>query len=451
MKIFRTLLALFLAFPAAAQVRVIPSLQASAAPAVTLFSAPAISAPSFASSLAPALTPSLLSAPAAPQAPVAAVPAAALPARTVLGLRDDADRLYAALANIHSREKANETPSALNALKRALLLDFDGVIAGLPAADLQEGETTRARVKVLRRERAKAERAGVPLRLAAVSGELAALQLRVAREMISDESPLGAKAYKRNAALWSLVGAHNSAAASAAESTRLEALARSEEVFGDGRPYIVWNRWSNIHSELEQAALHARNGRPVEARKLLLAAAATLRLAGRDAADLKAAAAFEALAKSPESGTILAAKGLVAHPEVKTAAPVPYEKLSSAMRAQVHALESTRADYLDILEQETSLRRAEAILTAPRPSAADRAQARTILSSAAEWAGRGRVEAKRLAARNLESAVAALDRGDLKLAALHTTWTVSALVERRAEVSRIALSVRRRLLSGLSA
>lgn len=450
MKIFRTLLALFLAFPAAAQVRVIPSLQGSAAPAVTLFSAPAISAPSFASSLAPALTPSLLSAPAAPQAPVATVPAAALPARTVLGLRDDADRLYAALAEIHSREKANETPSALNALKRALIVDFDGVIAGLPAAELQEGESPRARLKVLRRERAKAERAGVPLRLAAVSGELAALQLRVAREMISDMSPVAPKAFKRNAALWSLVGAHNSAAASAAESTRLEALARSEEVFGDGRPFVIWNRWSNIHAELEQAALHARNGRPAEARKLLLAAAATLRLAGRDAADLKAAAAFEALAKSPESAAILAAKGLVAHPEVKTASPVPYDKLSAAMRAQVHALESTRDDYLEILERETSLRHAEALLTSPRPSSAERAQARAILSYVAKWAGRGRVEAKRLAARNLDSAVAALDRGDLKLAALHTSWTVNSLVERRAEVSRIALSVRRRLLNGLS-
>lgn len=449
MKILRSLLALFLAFPAAAQVRVVPALQGSAAPAVSVLSAPAISAPSFAAPLAPALAPSLLSAPVAPQAPVAALPAA-LPARTVLGLRDDADRLYAALADIHSREKADETPAALNALKRALLLDFDGVLAGLPAVELSPGETPRARIKVLRRERAKAERAGEPLRLAAVSGELAALQLRAAREMISDASPVAPKAFKRNAALWSLVGAHNSAAASAAEATRLEALTRGEEVFGDGRPYVVWNRWSNVHAELEQAARHARNGRPAEARKLLRAAAATLRLAGRDAADLKAAAAFEALAKRPKSDAILAAKDLVPHPEVKTPAPVPYEKLSTALRAQVHALESSRADYLETLEFETSLRHAEALLSSPRPSAADRAQARARLSAAAEWAGRGRVEAKRLAARNLEAAVAALDRGDLKLAALHATWTAATLSERRAELSRIALSVRRRLLNALS-
>jgi hypothetical protein len=449
MKILRSLLALFLAFPAAAQVRVVPALQGSAAPAVSLLSAPAISAPSIAAPLAPALSPSLLSAPAAPQAPAAVVPAA-LPARTVLGLRDDADRLYAALADIHSREKANETPAALNALKRALLLDFDGVIAGLPAVELPEGQSPRARVKALRRERAKAERAGEPLRLAAVSGELAALQLRVAREMISEESPLAPKAFKRNAALWSLVGAHNSAAVSAAEAVRLEALARGEEVFGDGRPYVVWNRWSNIHAELEQAALHARNGRPAEARKILRAAADTLRRAGRDASDLKAAASFEALAASPESDAILEAKGLVAHPEVKTASAVPYEKLSAALRAQVHALESSRADYLETLDFETSLRHAEALLASPRPSAADRQQARDRLSAAAAWAGRGRVEAKRLAARNLEAAVAALDRGDLKLAALHATWTVSALSERRAELSRIALSVRRRLLGALA-
>ena len=450
MRIFRPLLALLLALPVAAQVRVIPTLTGSAAPTVIL-SAPAIAYPSFASPLAPALAPSLLSAPAAPTLTATPVPAAALPARTVLGLRDDADRLYAALAAIHSREKANENPSVLKALKRDLIVDFDGVIAGLPVAELQEGETAAARVKVLRRERAKAERAGIPLRLAAVSGDLAAMQLRVARQMISEESPVAPRAFKRNAALWSLVGAHNSAAASSAEAQRLEALARSEEVFGDGRPYIVWNRWSNIHSELEQAALHARNGRPAEARTLLRSAAAPLRLAGRDAADLSAAAALEKLAKRPNSDKILAAKSLIAHPDLKTRAPVPYAELSAALRAQVHALESAHSDFLEILDNETSLRRAEALLTSPRPSATDKAQARALLMAAAEWAGRGRVEAKRLATRNLLAAVAALDNGDLKLATLHTTWTVNSLVERRAEVSRIALSVRRRLLNALRA
>ena len=449
MKIIRSLLALFLAFPAAAQVRVVPALQGHAAPSASILSAPAISAPSVSAPLVPALSPSLLSAPAAPQAPVAAVPAA-LPARTVLGLRDDADRLYAALADIHSREKANETPSALNALKRALIADFDGVIAGLPAVELPEGQSARGRVKVLRRERAKAERAGEPSRLAAVSGELAVLQLRVAREMISDASPVAPKAFMRNAALWSLVGAHNSAAASAAEAMRLEALARGEEAFGDGRPYVTWSRWSNIHTELDTAARHARNGRPAEAAKALRAAAETLRRAGRDASDLKAAATFDRLAAAPDSDAIIEAKALVAHPEVKTAVPVPYEKLSNALRAQVHALESARADYLETLEFETSLRRAEAVLSSPRPKAADREQARERLSAAAEWSRRGRVEAKRIAARNLEAAVAALDRGDLKLAARHAGWAVDALDERRAELSRIALAVRRRLLSALS-
>jgi len=444
MKLLRALLALFLAFPAAAQIRVIPALSTPSAPAIALQSVATLSAPSF---LPPALSASLVPAAAAPQAPSVVAP---LPARTVLGLRDDADRLYASLAAIHSKEKANETTSALNALKRALLADFDGVIAKLPAAVLPDGGTYSARVKVLRRERAKAERAGEPARLAAVSGDLAALQLRVAREMISEESPVAPRAFKRNAALWSLVGAHNSAAASAAEAVRLEALAKSEEAFGDGRPFIVWNRWSNIHASLEEAALHSRNSRPAEARKILRAAAATLRLAGRDASDLKAAAAFEALAKRPKSIAILSAKDLVAHPEVKTRTPIPYEEMSAALRAQVHALESARADYLLTLDHETAIRRAEALLSSPRPSAADRAQARARLSAAAEWAGRGRVEAKRLSARNLEAAISALDAGDLTLARRHAGWTIDALEERRAELTRIALSVRRRLLGSLS-
>ena len=92
--------------------------------------------------------------------------------------------------------------------------------------------------------------------------------------------------------------------------------------------------------------------------------------------------------------------------------------------------------------------------SAVSPASTSRFAERYVLLSptaAAEWAGRGRVEAKCLAARNLEGAVAALDRGDLKLAALHATWTVATLSERRAELSRIALSVRRRLLGALSA
>jgi hypothetical protein len=416
--ILRAWLALLLAVPAFAQIRVVPALQGSAAPSVSLFSAPAIAPTSFEPSLAPALTPSFLPAAAAP---VPVVSAAVLPARTVLGLRDDADRLYAALAAIHSREKAGEISPALTELKRALIADFDGVLAKLPAAD-PDGAETRA-----------------------------AVQLRTARRMLSSESPVGPRALKRNAALWSLVGAHNSAAAAAAESSRAEALARGEEAFGDGRPYLVWNRWSNIHAELEQAALHARNGRPAEARKQLKTAAATLRLAGRDASDVSAASAFEALAQTPDSAAILAAKALVAHPELKTRAQVPYAELSASLRAQVHALESSRADYLDILERETSVRLAEALLSSPRPSAADKAKARAFLAAAAEWAGRGRVEAKRIAARNLAAAVDAVDRGDLALAVRHAGWTVDALVERRAELSRIALSVRRRLLHALSA
>lgn len=435
----RALLALLLAFPAAAQIRLVPALKGASAPAISLQS------PQFS---APLSLPSLPAA-AAPQAPSAAVPVP-LPARTVLGLRDDADRLYAALAAIHSREKANDTDSALKALKRALLADFDGVIAGLPAPVLEKGQTNTGRLKVLRRERAKAERSGEPRRLAAVSGELAALQLRVAREMISESSPVAPRALKRNAALWSLVGAHNSAAASAAEAVRLEAILKGEEAFGDGRPIVNWNRWSNIHAALEEAALHARNGRPAKARKVLRAAAATLRLAGRDASDLAAALAFENLAKKPKSAAILSAKSLVAHPDVKTRAPIPYNEMSAALRAQVHALESARADFLVTLEHETALRRAEALLTSPRPSPSDRAQARKAMSDAAEWAGRGRIEAKRLAARNLIAAMAALDGGDLKLAARHAGWTVDALEERRAELTRIALSVRRRLLGALS-
>jgi hypothetical protein len=131
--------------------------------------------------------------------------------------------------------------------------------------------------------------------------------------------------------------------------------------------------------------------------------------------------------------------------------PVSYEDMGAALRAQVHALESGRADYLETAAREAGLRRAQALLGSPRPSAEERAEARRLLEAARDWAARGRVEAKRLVASNAAPALDALERGDDGLAARHAGWAADALAERRDELLRIGLSLRRRLLRALSA
>ena len=438
----RSLLALLLAVPAFAQVRVVEL----AAPPVALSAGAAFApAPSVALQGMP-----LLAAPSLPQAPLLAT----VPSRTAVILRDDADRLYASLASIHSQAKAGVPEKALADLKKAFAGDFDGVAAGLGVPET--GAELRARVKVLRAARSKAQktlekapserRAEASQAFSAVSGELAAAQLKAARELLTTKSPVGPKAFKRNAALWSLVGAHNSAADAAAEAAYVEALRRGEEAFGDGRPYLYWSRWRNLESELEDAARDARNRREAKASETLEDLAAVLRGTG-DAADAAAAAALETAAASPSSAAILAALPLIKHPSIKTRGPVAYADMDAKTRAQVHALESARADWLETAAAETALRRAAALLSSPRPSPADKRLAATLAASAHGWAARGRVDAKKLAASNLDAASLALVRGDLALAARHLSWAADALEARRAELVRIALSVRRRLLA----
>lgn len=446
-------LLLAFALSASAQVRTAPVLTALSSPAPVL----APSLPSFDFSAPAALVPSLV--PSAPEKPVAPVPvvAAQVPVRTASALRDDADRLYASLAAIHSRAKAGEPEPVLADLKRAFAGDFDGVAAGLAVAET--GDALRDSIKSLRRERAKAEKAldaapaaarpAASKALAEVSGDLAARQLKAARELLAAGSPVNSRAFKRNAALWSLVGAHNSATAAAIEAAYLRALSEAEPAYGDGRPYVTWNRWRNIRTELETAARDARNGRAAKAGRELSELAAVLRGTG-DAKDAADAAVLEALVKAPESSAILVAAARVAHPSLKVRTPVAYEDMNASLRSLVHALESGREDYLATARVEADLRRAAALVSSPRPSASELATAARLLGDSAAWAARGRVDAKRAAKTNLDAAADALTRGDRTLAARHLVWAADGLEARLGELKRIGLSLRRRLLGALS-
>jgi hypothetical protein len=441
--IFRALFALILAVPAFAQIRGVPSV---AAPVFSAQSLPVFAAASDGRSL-----------PSLPAAPL-------LSERAAFELQKDADRLYASLADVHNRTQAGVLPAALAPAKRAVAADLNGVLAQLPAGPSDWKEVS-ARLKSLRAERDALEktadpevRAAYSRKRAELNGEIYALQMRAAFLQLMGHAPLAAPALRRNAALWSLVGAFNSAAAGRAESGWREGLDRAEAVFGDGRTVVVSRRWRNAHSELDDAARDARNGRAAQAADKLAALAEILRRAptvdaehlARHRAVASALHAAAAAALAGEDGTALSAralavKDLIPHPKLAEPTPVSYDGAGKAVRAQFHALESSKKEYLAVLARESALARWAEILAGPRPTNADRDAARADMTEARAWAGRGFVGAKQVAAQNLDAALAALDRGDAPLAARHVAFARQELEKRRAELERIAGGVRARL------
>lgn len=443
MTIFRALLALLLAAPAFAQVRAVPRvLPPVAAPALPRFSAPSLGA----------------SVPSLPSAPI-------FTERAAFELQKDADRLYAALASVHNRAQAGAPAAALAPAKRAVAADLRGVLAQLPDGPADWKEVS-SRLKDLRAERAALESAGpapearaaASRRRAELNGEIYALQMRAAWLQLTGQAPLNAPAFRRNAALWSFIGAFNSAAAGRAEAGWREGLDRAEAVFGDGRTVVVSRRWRNAHSELEDAARDARAGRSAAAAAKFAELAEVLRQAPVDDAEhlarhRAAAAALHAAAAaalSREDGKTLseralAIKDLIPHPKIAEPTPVAYDGADKAVRAQFHALESSKKEYLAVLARESALARWAEVLGGPRPTKADRAAAKADLAEARAWAGRGFVGAKQVAAQNLDAALSALERGDDKLAARHAAYARNELERRREELERIASGLRGRL------
>ncbi|MDE2490546.1 MAG: hypothetical protein KGM24_06835, partial [Elusimicrobia bacterium] len=234
------------------------------------------------------------------------------------------------------------------------------------------------------------ERGAAARRRAALHGEIAALQLRAAWLQLTGAAPLTAPAVRRNAALWSLVGAYNSAAAARADAGWLEGRERAEALF-DGGAVVVSRRWTVARPQDDAAAPPRR------------------RLA------------------------------------VPVATAVGYDGAGKAVRAQLHALDSAKREYLAVLAREAALARWTRVLSGPRPTKRDRAAARADLLEARDWAARGFVAAKQSAAQELDAALSALARGDDALAARHAGWAQDELAQRRAELERIAAGLRARL------
>jgi hypothetical protein len=436
--VFRAFLALLLAVPAFAQVREVPPLSA---PVFAARALPALSAPSIGSAF-----------PSLPAVPI-------LTERASFELQKDADRLYAALANVHAQEMQGAPRASLAPAKRAVAADLQAVLTQLPAAPADWSALSSA-LKSLRARRDALEGTGAAAsrERAELNGKIYALQMHAAWAQLTGKAPLNAPAFRRNAALWSLVGAYNSAAAGRAESGWREGLDRAEAVFGDGRMVVVSRRWRNVHSELEDAARDARNGREQAAATKFAELAGILSRAPvedasvlarhRQAASALHAAAAAALAR--ESGASLSAralavKDLIPHPKLAEPSAVAYDGADKAARAQFHAFQFSKKEYLAVLAREAALTRWALILSGPRPAKADREAARADLSEARAWAGRGFVGAKQVAAQNLDAALTALDRGDDALAARHAGLARDELAARRAELERIAAGLRSRL------
>ncbi len=438
MKTSRALLALFLAVPAFAQIREVPAIAAPASVAIALPSLPAASVGA--------------SLPSLPSAPI-------LSERAAFELQKDADRLYAALADVHNREVQGAARADLVPAKRAVSADLQAVLTQLPAGP-SDWNALSAELKSLRRERDAMEGAAAvdPSARAELNGRIYALQMRAAWAQLRGDAPLNSPAFRRNAALWSLVGAYNSAAAGRADAGWREGLDRAEAVFGDGRTVVVSRRWRNAHSELEDAARDARNGRAADAADKFSELADILRRAPVDDAShlarhREAAAALHLAAGAALSGEdgralsarALAIKDLIPHPKLAEPTAVAYEGSDKAVRAQFHSLDSTKKDYLEVLAREAALTRWALILAGPRPTKADRAAARADLAAVRAWAGRGFVGPKQVAAQNIDAALAALDRGDDALAARHADFAREALAGRRADLERIGDGLRARL------
>ncbi len=399
-------------------------------------------------------------------APAGLAPAPALTERALFELQKDADRIYAALAAVHSQERTGAAPEAARTAKRELAADLGGVLSQLPA-DASDWSALSSRLKDLRRERASVERAATESpearsagarRRAELNASIYALQLRAAYAQLMGGAPLPSPALRRNAALWSLVGAYNSAAAGRADAGWREGLDRAEAVFGDGRAVMVSRRWRNARTELDDAARDARNGRLERAADGFARVAGLLRRVPvndaehlarhRAAAELLDAAALAA--RGGEDGAELTAraeeaKNSIPHPKLPEPTLISYDALDQAARAQAHALDSAKADYLAVLAREASLSRWAQVLAGPRPSPSDRAAARADFQEARAWAGRGFVGPKQLAAQELDAALDALARGDDALAARHAGWARDELTRRRGDLERIASGLRARL------
>ncbi len=441
--------------------------------------------------------------------------------RAIYEIQREVDSLYAELSEIHSAEKQG-LGAALGARKKELLAQLDGLFASVPGPQVSDRaiktlsrnlkEAQAARTNLYNHARGRRwQDAGLDLvefnrRAVELNLAVLKLQLQTARLHLRGKTNLGYKSFRRNAALWTLLGAYNSAVGLKSEIRfrdsleNMEGKVREYRTLGqDGIPIRVFElpgfdiellggtgekpqvsvrqqRWRNVLTVIEEAARDARNGRAAEAeaaideimklytvdyrgemdeglsRRYLIIGGALMSLkhiatklkTAEDAAYKSGADEFtRAATRIPE---------IIPHPKLSMGQNVAYEGLDTALRSQAHTLDSNIRETEKVLRHVADLEYAAEIIAASLPHP-QRKLVRKVtkreLKAIAElvdglhaWTQRGFVRQKQAATGYLATAARGLETGDLKLAQKFIEYTAQILRERVDAMSNISSRVR---------
>jgi len=435
--------------------------------------------------------------------------------RAALELKLDAEELYVGLREIHDLA-ARQGDILLRERKTSYLTRLQKIAGGVDAASVVNApyKAASARLKRLHKERdslvdaqAQAAKAQDPARLDALNETAIELhrsilktQLGVSILQLTGKSRLASKAARRNAAIWTLAGAYNSAAALEAEvrysanRSRLrekrreyltrDAFGRPVRVFNlegfdidvfppveGGKPVVTirQQRWRNVLTNLAGAARDARNGRPDEAVEKLDTITALYTIADksvkpevrRDYARIANALAIArksvAKGKPDASDRIEDIAELLSYPKLSSWKDVAYEGLDKALRSQAHTLTGNLQETTRVLRHLSELEYWRDLLNAAlRPaqggvgralSKRERTRMVEAMESIRAWAERGKVRPKQEAATALATAADALAREDLVMARERVLRAREALQRRVNDLDSISANVRRRAAS----
>lgn len=439
--------------------------------------------------------------------------------RAAFELKLEAEALHDGLAAIHDLAKrAKDAP--LRERKTELLARLTRAYESVEAASVlgvpYGAASSRLRALHAERERLaqaqdEASRAENGLRLDALNESAIGLersilktQLGVAILQLTGKARLASKEARRNAALWTLRGAYNTAASLHAEvryklnrerlrekrreTLTIDAFGRPVRVFDlegfdieifppvDGGEAVVTirqHRWRNALAMLAAAGRDARNGRAAAALRRLDAVLSLYTADGgnltprlrRDYAEIaealaaaRDAAARLVSARAPPEEAVARASALIAavaeritRPKLSAPEDVAYDGLDKALRSQAHTLAGNLDESTRILRVSAELEFWRDLLNAAlRPGAGrpltprERRRMLDSLETARAWAARGKVRPKQSAAQALSAARDAAERGDFETARTRLQDAYAALAERIRDLDSISSHVRRR-------
>lgn len=435
--------------------------------------------------------------------------------RAARELKLDAEKLYVTLREIHDIS-VRQGDAGLRDRKLALLQRLDTAARNVPAAPVVQEPYQAAsnQLKDLHKQRdmlidaqgqAAAAQNGAKLDAlneAAIELHRSILkaQFGVSTLLLTGKSRLNSKPMRRNAGIWTLGGAFNSASALEAEvryHTNRHRLRekRSEYLTQDafGRPVRVFNlegfdievfppidggkaivtirqqRWRNVLTNLRDAARDSRAGRHDAASNRLdtivgIYTVAETSVEPEIRRDYKRIAhalneAREAVANRQENASDLieAIGEMLSYPQLSTWEDVAYHGMEKALSSQAHTLIGNLNESVRVLRHLSELEYWQDLLNAAlrpeqggvgRPlSKRERTRIRGGMDSILSWAKRGKVRPKQETAIALETAATAMEREDFVMARERIKRAHTALQRRLKDLDSISAHVRNRAAS----